>query len=152
MAMTPAAGTVQALVNLTQLANRIGTIASPNMPEGAETIGAAGMFTGFDLVYAVGTLAATSITPNIYEVAYANNAAAAINTPAIPAFALTPTVAPPAVSANLANPYVQTFALAGPYLLGKNLIDVNDWLEIVIVTPATTVLNMYGVQLRFNNP
>ncbi len=99
--------------------------------------------TGFDLKYKISTLALTSGTPALYRTVFANNTAPATTSPG---GAITGTFA----TATQTNPYVTQFTVATPYVIGNNVADSEDWLEIPIVFQATSGFELYGANLYFN--
>jgi hypothetical protein len=137
-------------VNLrTAVQRAVAQLASVSVNEsGGTEVQAGGLFTGFDLTYAIGTAALTSLTPLLYQTSYVNNVAVAIN--ASPGGALTPSSGATLPVATQTNPYVQTVALATPYRIGAQAVNVSDWLELAVVDPGTTVFRLYGVMLKFD--
>lgn len=121
--------------------------ASVNAPQGAE-VQQGGLFTGFDLVYAIGTAGLTSLTPALYETAYANNVAPAVTSPggAILSFPTSGVAVPVATQT---QPYDFKFQLTTPYLVAQNLTDTSDWLELAVVDAGSSVFDLYGVFLKF---
>lgn len=151
MLKTAAAATTNPAVNISKAIKRI-LAASPNAPSVNSPFGGelqeGGIFTGFDLIYNIGTADLTSLTPTLYETLYQNNTADAVATPSTLVSYPTSGVAT-LVKVQTLN-YVTKFALASPYIIGKNYDDVSDWLELAVVDAGTTVFALYGVMLKFN--
>lgn len=148
MVKTSNAETAYAILNLSQFLNRIfaNSTQAINSPLGVEFD--AGMITGFDLIYSVGTGALTSITPSIYETTFVNGVAPSINS-AQAQFVLTPATASAAQSTDATKPSVTFFSLADFWIIGNNIQDVQDHLEIVVVDPGGgPTFNLWGVQLH----
>ena len=149
---TGAAETARVALNLQKAIRRTlsGVAGAPlvNAPLGGE-LQEGGLFTGFNLVYAIGTAGLTSLAVATYETAYANNTAPAVTSPggAVITF---PTSGATIPIATQAQPYVAQFANTTPYLIGQNFANVSDWLELVIVDPGTAVFDLYGVLLKMN--
>jgi len=147
---TAGAATTIAVVNLARAVQRALsalTAISVNAPMGSE-VQAGGLFTGFDLVYSVGTAALTSLTPLAYQTSYVNNVAASINASPGGAISLVTLSAVPV--ATQTNPYNVAWQFATPYLIGANATGVADFLEFSIVDPGTSVFGIYGILLKFN--
>jgi hypothetical protein len=149
MLKTAGAATTHPAVNLQKAIKRlIAALLTVNAPMGGE-LQEGGIFTGFDLVYSIATAALTSITPATYETLYKNATANAVSSPggAVLSYPTTGVAAPVATQA---TPYVVGFQMTTPYLIGQNLADVSDWLELAVVDPGTSVFALYGAMLKFN--
>lgn len=152
---TGAAETANIAVNISRAIRRIRAatfaLASPNLPLGAE-LQEGGLLTGFDLIYAIGTADLTSLTPTLYETLYANAAAPVVSANpggAILSWPTTGVATPVALQADPTKPYVAKFQLTTPYVIGRNVGLVSDWLELAIVDPGTSVFDFYGLLLKF---
>lgn len=99
---------------------------------------------GFDLIYTISTAALTSASVATYRTLWANNAAPV--TTATPGGVITGTHA----VATQANPYLSLFTFATPYVLGNNVADNDDWLEITISFAATSGYEFYGANVYYN--
>lgn len=151
MVKTSNAETAYAVLNLAQFMDRAFASATQaiNSPLGTEFD--AGIMTGFDLIYSVGSGALTSITPAIYETTFVNLATPSVNSTQAQ-FVLTPTVAPAAQSADATKPTIQFFSMADFWLLGNNIADVQDFIEIVVVDPGGgPTFNLWGIELYMMN-
>jgi hypothetical protein len=152
MRKTAGAATTNPAVNLNKAIARTlqasPSVQSVNAPQGSEIQGG-GLFTGFDLIYAIGTAGLTSLTPALYETLYQNNTAPAITSPG-GVINSSPTSGVAVPITTQAQPYDFKFALTTPYLIGQNFTDVSDWLELVVVDPGTSVFDLYGVMLKFD--
>lgn len=98
---------------------------------------------GFDLVYSISSLAITSGGVTAERVVFGNNLAAVVSSPG---GVITGTHA----VATQTNPYVTPFTFATPYIVGNNAADVEDLLEFTWVFAATSVFELYGINLYFN--
>lgn len=145
MVKTSNAETGYAILNLSRFLARM-LAPTTNSPLGAEFD--AGILTGFDLIYSVGSGALTSITPSLYETTFVNGVAPSVNS-AQAQFVLTPATASAAQSTDATKPAVTFFSLADFWLLGSNTPDVQDYLEIAVVDPGGgPTFNLWGVQLH----
>jgi hypothetical protein len=148
---TAGAATTHPAVNISKAIRRIlaagGTIPSINSPLGAE-LQEGGLFTGFDLIYSIGTAALTSLTPSLYETAYVNDVAPAVTSPGGTLLSY-PTSGVAVPVATQAQPYNFGFALTTPYDIGQNEGAVSDWLELAVVDAGSSVFGLYGVLLKF---
>ena len=151
---TANAETANIFVNISRAIQRIAA-ASVNLPLGTE-VQSGGLFTGFDLIYTVGTADLTSLTPTLYQTTYVNDVAPSVA--ASPGGTISPKtllgVTPTAITVTpitaQALPYAVNFQLATPYIIGNNAPDVSDWLELAVVDAGSTVFDLYGVTLKFN--
>lgn len=100
--------------------------------------GAGFKLTSIDVVYSVGTLALTSLTPNLYLVNYVNNTA--VN---VAAAAVTGTLA----VATQTNPYVTNLAVTTPAY--DNTTDSRYSFELTCVAQASSTYSFYGLMLKF---
>ena len=98
---------------------------------------------GFDLIYTIGALALTSATVTAYQTIWKNNVAPVTTSPG---GVITGTHA----TATQAQPYVSPFTFATPYVLGNNVADTDDWLEISIVFQSTSTYEFYGANIYYN--
>ena len=152
---TGAAATTHPFVNISRAISRVRS-SSVNVPMGPE-LQSGGLLTGFDLFYSIGTTALTSLTPTLYQTKLQNNAAIAPVAVGgtISPFALITSSGLTAISATpvatQANPYAVRYILATPYIIGANIADVEDFFELVIVDPGTSVFNLYGIGLLLND-
>lgn len=102
----------------------------------------------FDVVYQTGTLALTSINVRVDQTVFVNNTLPAITS----------------VLANGANglstavpstgPFVTTVNLLAAQQIYRTLEDAQLWIELAVVTPATSTFNLYGfdcdIEYNFN--
>ena len=149
---TAGAATTNPAVNISKAIHRLfpvfsAGLVSPNVPQGAE-VQEGGLFTGFDLIYSIATANLTSLTPLLYEVAYANNVAPAVTSPG-GAIVTYPTAGATIPIAIQTNPYNALFALSTPYDICQNQNATDDWIEIAVVDPGTSVFGLYGIALKF---
>jgi hypothetical protein len=152
MRKTAGAATTHPAVNIQKAIRRAvaatAALASVNSPLGGE-LQEGGLFTGFDLVYAIGTAALTSLAVATYNTVYVNNTAPAVTSPGGAVISYpTSTVALPI--ATQAQPYLVTLANTTPYLIGLNLGAASDWIELTVVDPGTAVFDIYGVLVKMN--
>lgn len=99
-----------------------------------------------DLIYAVGTADLDSHAFDIHEVTYANNVANAVDA------TLGGTLLGTLATATQANPYVTSIgpAVASPIVVGRNTALRNLILEIAWDAAATSILDYYGLYVRYN--
>ena len=149
MLKTAGAATTHPALNLQKAIKRTIAAAYASYAPGGGELQEGGLFTGFDLIYSVATLALTLLAAAVYETLYANAAAAVVSSPggAVLSYPTSGVTPPVAVQA---TPYVTQFQLTTPYLIGQNLADVIDWLELAVVDPGTSVFALYGAMLKFN--
>lgn len=150
MRKTAGAATTHPVVNISRAIRRTLAAATPsvNSPLGGE-LQEGGLFTGFNLVYAVGTAGLTSINAATYETLYANNAAPVVSSPggAVISFPTSGVALPVATQA---QPYLVLLANTTPYLIGQNLATVSDWIELAVVDAGSSVFDLYGVLIKMN--
>jgi hypothetical protein len=98
---------------------------------------------GFDVIYTVGTLALTSISVRVDQTQFLNNVAVA------------PTVVLAAGANGLATavpstgPYVTSVALPVAQQIYRPLEDMQLWIDLTVVTPATSTFRLYGFDCDF---
>ena len=99
-----------------------------------------------DVIYGIGTADMDSHSFDIHEITYANNVANAVNS------TLGGTLLGTLVVATQANPYVTSIgpATVSPIIVGRNTALRNLTLEIAWDAAATTVLDYYGIFVRYN--
>jgi hypothetical protein len=152
---TAAAATTHPFVNISRAISRVRS-SSVNAPLGTE-LQSGGLLTGFDLFYSIATAGLTSLTPTLYQTPIVNNTAIAPVAVGgtISPFALLTSNGPTSIVATpvatQANPYSVRYTLGTPYIIGANIADVEDFFELVVVDPGTSVFNLYGIGLLLND-
>jgi len=141
MRKTAGAATTTAVLNIMQALERI-VGAVRNAPMGSEL--KTGLLTDFDLVYAIGTANLTSLTPTFDETVFADGATPAVSNPS----AVSPTTATNTLQADTTKPYVKSFSVSSPFIIGKNAPDYGEFFELSVVDPGTSVFDLYGIQLK----
>lgn len=100
-----------------------------------------------DVIYQIGTLALTTHTIRIDQTVHANNVANAIT-------AVLANGANGLATAVQANPYVTNVPLAAGQQIYRIGADQSIWVELNVVTPATSTYKLYGfdcsVEFNFN--
>ncbi len=149
---TGAAATTHPAVNIQKAIRRAlyatTLLGSVNSPLGGE-LQEGGLFTGFDLIYAIGTAGLTSLAVATYETNYVNITAPAVTSPggAVISYPTSGVALPIATNA---QPYLVNLANTTPYLIGLNLGAESSWIELTVVDPGTAVFDIYGVLIKMN--
>lgn len=121
--------------------------------------GAGHYFRGFqvaevDLIYSIGTANLTSLTPNFYRRTNTDNAAPTIVTnPGANLsgqYRINGTLGNTLPAAFRGTRYVSTIVFLAPYVIGNNLANCDDWLELVVVDPGTSVFAILGMSIKVN--
>jgi hypothetical protein len=152
MVKTAGAATTHPSVNIQKAIRRAVAatvaLASVNGPLGTE-VQEGGLFTGFDLIYSVGTLALTSLAVATYETTYVNNTAPVVTSPggAVISYPASGVAIPIATQA---QPYLVNLANTTPYVIGLNLGAESSWIELTIVDPGTSVFTLFGVLVKMD--
>ena len=99
------------------------------------------MLIKYDVVYSIATADLTTHTGTLFQTTYATGAT---NTVA------TKMGATAIGAAQTTNTTVSTITVTTPYIIGANVADVSDFLEINITNPGTSVYKLYGINLYFD--
>jgi hypothetical protein len=91
----------------------------------------------FDVIYTIGTLALTSQSIRVDQTTFANNVAKSITS-------VLAAGANGLATATQANPYVTNIPLAAGQQVYRNLVDQQLWIDLTVVSPNTSVYNLYG--------
>lgn len=154
---TAGAATTNPFINLSTSINRVQS-GSINGPQGTE-IQDGGLLTGFDLFYQITTAGLTSLTPTLYKTTLLNNAAPSVNASPggiitavslLTAAGTTPIVGGVTPVASQTQPYAIRYQIATPYIVGANVSNLQDFLELAVVDPGSSVFALYGIGLLFN--
>jgi hypothetical protein len=91
----------------------------------------------FDVIYTIATLALTSQSIRVDQTTFSNNVAKSITS-------VLAAGANGLATATQANPYVTNVSLAANQQIYRNLVDQELWIDLTVVSPNTTVYNLYG--------
>lgn len=101
---------------------------------------------GFDVIYTVGTLALTSISLRVDQTNFLNNVAVA------PTVVLAAGANGLAIAVPSTGPYVTNVQLPAAQQIYRISEDLQLWIDLTVVTPATSTFRLYGfdLDLEFN--